>query len=44
LASLSEQDFFTTLRTGVNPYGETLSEDMPWKHYGQMSDDELKAA
>jgi mono/diheme cytochrome c family protein len=43
LASWSEQDFFTTLRSGVDPYGETLSDDMPWKYFGQMSDDELKA-
>jgi mono/diheme cytochrome c family protein len=43
LATWSEQDFFTTLRTGVNPYAETLSEDMPWKYFGQMSDEELKA-
>lgn len=43
LASWSEQDFFTTLRTGVTPYGQSLKDDMPWKFYGQMTDDELRA-
>lgn len=43
LVSWSEQDFFTTLRTGVSPGGHHLNEEMPWKYYGQMSDEELQA-
>ena len=43
LVAWSEQDFIDTMRTGVTPSGRTLSEDMPWKYFGQMTDDELKA-
>jgi len=43
LAAWSEEDFFTALRTGMTPGGRRLNEEMPWKYYGQMSDDELKA-
>ncbi len=41
--SWSEQDFINTLRTGVTPKGRQLKEDMPWKYFGKMSNDELKA-
>jgi mono/diheme cytochrome c family protein len=43
LASWSEEDFFKTMRTGVTPYGRQLDEEMPWKYFGQMSDEELRA-
>jgi mono/diheme cytochrome c family protein len=43
LASWTEADFVKTLRSGVTPGGKTLSDDMPWKSFGQMSDDELHA-
>lgn len=43
LARWSEQGFIQTMRTGVNPFGRTLDEEMPWKSFGQMTDDELKA-
>jgi mono/diheme cytochrome c family protein len=43
LAAWSEQDFFTTMRTGVTPGGHRLDEEMPWKYFGQMTDDELRA-
>ena len=43
LSSWSEQDFINTMRTGVNPLGRSLNEEMPWKNFGQMTDDELKA-
>lgn len=43
LAFWSEQEFFTTMRTGITPGGRQLKEDMPWKYYGQMTDEELKA-
>jgi mono/diheme cytochrome c family protein len=43
LRAWSERDFITTLRTGVTPGGKHLSDEMPWKYFGQMTDDELKA-
>lgn len=42
-AAYREEDFLTTLHTGVTPGGANLSEEMPWKNYGKMTDDELKA-
>ena len=39
----SETDFITTLRTGVTPSGHQLKDSMPWKYFGQMTDDEMKA-
>jgi mono/diheme cytochrome c family protein len=39
----SEMDFLQTIRTGVNPDGKQLVDEMPWKNYRNMSDDELKA-
>jgi len=43
LAFWSEEDFMATLRTGVTPGGHELSESMPWRYLGQMTDDELRA-
>jgi len=43
LAGWSEQDFFTTIRTGLTPKGHQLDKEMPWPYYGQMTDDELGA-
>lgn len=42
-AAYTEEHFLTMMRTGVTPGGRTLSEEMPWVNYGQMTDDELKA-
>jgi cytochrome c553 len=39
----SEEDFITTLRTGVTPNGNQLKDVMPWEYFGQMTDDELRA-
>ena len=39
----SGEDFITTMRTGVTPNGHQLKDVMPWKYFGQMTDDELKA-
>ena len=39
----SDEDFMRTLRTGVTPNGNQLRPVMPWKYFGQMTDDELKA-
>ncbi len=41
--SWSEADFMATLRTGVRPGGEQLKDVMPWKYFGKMTDDELRA-
>ena len=43
MAFWSEEDFIATLRTGMTPSGHQLKESMPWKYFGQMTDDELKA-
>ena len=38
----TEEDFKTALRTGQRPRnGGTLSEEMPWKYYGKLTDEEL---
>jgi cytochrome c553 len=39
----SEQEFFTTMRAGRTPSGRQLNDEMPWKYYGQMTDEELRA-
>jgi mono/diheme cytochrome c family protein len=39
----SQEDFITTLRTGVNPAGHELNKLMPWPYLGQMTDEELEA-
>ena len=33
----------TTVQTGVTPSGHQLNDFMPWKYFGQMTDEELKA-
>jgi len=43
VAFWSEEDFMTTLRTGVTPNGHRLKDVMPWKYFGQMTDEELSA-
>jgi hypothetical protein len=43
LASWTEADFFKAIRTGVRPDGTTLSDVMPWKSMGHLTDDELRA-
>lgn len=37
------EQFITTLRTGVDPTGYSLSAAMPWKNVGRMDDIELEA-
>ena len=39
----SEEDFIATMRTGVTPNGHQLKDVMPWKYFGQMTDEELRA-
>lgn len=44
VAFWTEEEFMTTIRTGVTPGGHELDpEFMPWKDYGKFYDDELKA-
>jgi mono/diheme cytochrome c family protein len=44
LAMWTEEQFITTIRTGVTPGGHKLDSNfMPWKDYSKFYDDELKA-
>ena len=44
LKAWTEDQFITTIRTGVTPGGHNLdNEFMPWKDYSKFYDDELKA-
>jgi mono/diheme cytochrome c family protein len=36
-------EFIDTMRTGVDPNGHQMSEQMPWRPLGRMDDDELAA-
>jgi mono/diheme cytochrome c family protein len=37
------QQFMTTLRTGVTPDSQTLTDQMPWRVLGRMDDNDLTA-
>ncbi len=39
----TEEQFLRTLRTGVNPRGDTLNPVMPWRELRRLSDDDLRA-
>jgi mono/diheme cytochrome c family protein len=39
----TEDDFLRTIRSGVNPRGDSLSNFMPWREYRRMTDDDLRA-
>ncbi|MBK8824553.1 MAG: hypothetical protein IPN58_18655 [Anaerolineales bacterium] len=44
LVTWTEADFIQAIRTGVIPGGHQLDPaQMPWEHYKNFSDDELKA-
>jgi mono/diheme cytochrome c family protein len=43
LQGWSEEDFITAIRTGETPSGHVMSEIMPWRYVGQMTDKELQA-
>ena len=44
LGAWSEEDFLTTIRTGVTPSGRKLDPMlMPWETFGKMTDEDLKA-
>jgi mono/diheme cytochrome c family protein len=36
-------EFINAMRTGTDPMGHAISEEMPWRGIGRMSDDELSA-
>ena len=44
LKSWTEGDFIHALREGKRKDGTAISQEMPWKTYGQMTDTELKVA
>ena len=37
------QEFVATMRTGTDPYGHQLGEQMPWRVIGRMDDEDLTA-
>ena len=37
------EEFVATMRTGTDPGGHELSEQMPWRPIGKMDDEELAA-
>ena len=39
----SQAQFIATMRTGVDPNGHRLDDQMPWRSIGRMDDDELAA-
>ena len=39
----TQEQFITTLRTGVDPGGHALSSQMPWQNIGRLDDEELAA-
>jgi mono/diheme cytochrome c family protein len=39
----TREQFITTLRTGIDPRGHVINDDMPWRSFGQLSDDDLTA-
>jgi mono/diheme cytochrome c family protein len=39
----TQEQFISTLRTGVDPSGHALNNQMPWKNVGRMDDEELAA-
>lgn len=43
MGAWSETDFLRTLRTGVNPKGDSLHSFMPWREIRRMTDDDLRA-
>jgi len=43
VAGWTPEQFVVALRTGVDPSGHTLSDQMPWKSYAHMDDEELAA-
>lgn len=43
IGNWTEEDFVRTLRTGINPRGDTLHAFMPWRQFSRMTRDDLVA-
>ncbi len=43
LAGWSEADFIKAMTSGVTPDSRTLNEAMPWKDYGRLKEEDLRA-
>lgn len=43
IAGWTEEDFLSSIRTGIRPDGTEISEVMPWKQFAQMKQMELDA-
>lgn len=43
IGSYAEEDFFRALREGKRPSGQEIDPFMPWRVYGHMTDDEIRA-
>jgi len=43
VATLTQEQFFEMMRTGVRPNGVAFAENMPWQNAAQMTDDDLAA-
>lgn len=43
LGDWSEEDFVRALRTGFTPTGKQINDFMPWRHYANMTDQDLSA-
>ena len=39
----AQEQFVSTMRTGIDPAGHELSKEMPWRPIGKMDDEELGA-
>ncbi|MGB8648613.1 MAG: cytochrome c [Anaerolineae bacterium] len=42
-AKWTDADWIKAMRTGITPSGKALTDFMPWKSVGQLTDEELKA-
>ncbi len=43
LKGWTQEQFITTMRTGIDPNGHALGSQMPWRNIGRMDDEELAA-
>lgn len=43
VATLTQEQFFEMMRTGMRPNGVAFPEDMPWQNAAKMTDDDLAA-
>jgi cytochrome c553 len=39
----NQQEFINTMRTGTDPYGHHMGDQMPWRFIGRMDDEDLTA-